>query len=65
MAIIIVLGMLIAYLSVRKKSMLTSAIDTIAMFPYIIPGSVLGITLLSGLQRQGVTPWCFPARQPS
>lgn len=46
LAIIIVLGMLIAYLSVRKKSMLTSAIDTIAMFPYIIPGSVLGITLL-------------------
>ena len=53
LAIIIVLGMLIAYLSVRKKSMLTSAIDTIAMFPYIIPGSVLGITLLLAFHGKG------------
>ena len=53
LAIIIVLGMLIAYLSVRKKSMLTSAIDTIAMFPCIIPGSVLGITLLLAFNGKG------------
>ena len=53
LAIIIVLGMLIAYLSVRKKSMLTCAIDTIAMFPYIIPGSVLGITLLLAFNGKG------------
>ena len=53
LAIIIVLGMLTAYLSVRKKSMLTSAIDTIAMFPYIIPGSVLGITLLLAFNGKG------------
>lgn len=53
LAIIIVLGMLIAYLSVRKKSMLTSAIDTIAMFPYIISGSVLGITLLLAFNGKG------------
>lgn len=44
--IIITLGMLIAYLTVRRRSVLTSAIDSIAMFPYIVPGSVLGITLL-------------------
>ena len=53
LAIIIILGMLIAYLAVRKKSMLTSAIDTIAMFPYIIPGSVLGITLLLAFNGKG------------
>lgn len=53
LAIIIVLGMLIAYLSVRRKSMLTSAIDTIAMFPYIVPGSVLGITLLLAFNGKG------------
>ena len=29
--------MLIAYLAVRRKSWLTNAIDTIAMFPYIVP----------------------------
>ena len=53
LAIIIVLGMLIAYLSVRRKSVLTSTIDTIAMFPYIVPGSVLGITLLLAFNGKG------------
>lgn len=53
LVIIIVLGMLIAYLSVRRKSMLTSTIDTIAMFPYIVPGSVLGITLLLAFNGKG------------
>ena len=45
-AAIIFLGMTIAYLTTRKKSWLTEVIDTLSMFPYIIPGSVLGITLL-------------------
>lgn len=44
--IIVFLGMLIAYITTRKKSRLTDIIDTLTMFPYIIPGSVLGITLL-------------------
>ena len=51
-AIIITLGMLIAYLTVRRRSVLTSAIDSIAMFPYIVPGSVLGITLLIAFNHQ-------------
>ena len=46
MIAIIFLGMTIAYLTTRKKSWLTEIIDTLSMFPYIIPGSVLGITLL-------------------
>lgn len=45
-AIIVVLGILISYLTVRKKNMLNSTLDTITMFPYIIPGSVLGISFL-------------------
>lgn len=45
-AIIIVLGLLIGYVSVRRKNKLTAALDTVTMLPYIIPGSVLGITLL-------------------
>ena len=44
--IIVILGMLIAYITTRRKSWLTDVIDTLTMFPYIIPGSVLGITLL-------------------
>ena len=50
--IIITLGMLIAYLTVRRRGVLTSAIDSIAIFPYIVPGSVLGITLLIAFNHQ-------------
>ena len=45
-AIVVVLGILISYLTVRKKSFLTGILDTVTMFPYIIPGSVLGISFL-------------------
>lgn len=45
-AIIVLLGIFIAYISVRRRNMLTSFIDMSTMFPYILPGSVLGITLL-------------------
>ena len=51
--IIIVLGMLIAYLSVRRRNAITNLIDTLAMFPYIVPGSVLGITLLLAFNGKG------------
>ncbi len=44
--IVVVLGILISYLTVRKKSILTNILDTVTMFPYIIPGSVLGISFL-------------------
>ena len=45
-AIVVVLGIVISYLTVRKKSFLTAVLDTLTMFPYIIPGSVLGISFL-------------------
>ncbi|MEL7633580.1 MULTISPECIES: iron ABC transporter permease [Sporomusa] len=45
-SIIVVLGILISYLTVRKRNVLNSTLDTITMFPYIIPGSVLGISFL-------------------
>lgn len=44
--IIVLFGMLVAYITTRRKNWLTDTIDTLSMFPYIIPGSVLGITLL-------------------
>ncbi len=45
-SIIVVFGILISYLTVRKRNLLNSTLDTITMFPYIIPGSVLGISFL-------------------
>ena len=52
--LILVLGVLIAYISVRRRNVLTGIIDTITMMPYIIPGSVLGITLLLSFNKKPV-----------
>jgi iron(III) transport system permease protein len=42
-AIILVMGTLISYVTIRKKNALTGALDVITMFPYLVPGAVLGI----------------------
>jgi len=44
--IIIVIAVLIAYLVVRRSSVLNNTIDTISMLPYIMPGAVVGLSLL-------------------
>lgn len=44
--LIIIVGVLISYLTVRKKNILTSILDVVSMFPFIIPGSVLGIAFI-------------------
>lgn len=44
--IVLVLSMLIAYISVRHKTILSSILDVITMFPMIISGTVMGIILL-------------------
>lgn len=50
--IIVLMAMFIAYITTRRKSWLTNIIDTMTMFPYIIPGSVLGITLLLAFNKK-------------
>ncbi|CRF32165.1 iron ABC transporter permease [Brachyspira suanatina] len=50
-AIIILVGMLTAYITIRRKNILTNIIDIVSMFPYIIPGSVLGITFLTAFNK--------------
>ena len=44
--LVITFGVLIAYLAIRRKSVITETVDTLTMLPYIIPGSVLGICFL-------------------
>ena len=46
---IIFIGILVSYVLVRKKGKIASLIDTLIMFPYVIPGSVLGIGLIVAL----------------
>ncbi|WP_313637014.1 iron ABC transporter permease [Paenibacillus sp.] len=43
---IILLAILIAYVTVRRRNALTNTLDIFTMFPYIVPGSILGIALL-------------------
>ena len=52
LVVIILLAILIAYLVVRRKNALTSTVDVLSMIPYIIPGTVLGIALLTGFNQR-------------
>ena len=51
-ALVVIIGVIIAYTSVRKKNKLTNVLDVISMFPYIIPGSVLGISLILAFNKK-------------
>lgn len=46
LVIIVLLGLVGAYLIVRRKCFWTNLIDMLLMFPYVIPGAVLGICLI-------------------
>jgi len=51
LVVIIVFATLIAYIIVRRRNVFTSIADTVSMVPYIIPGSVVGITLLIAFNK--------------
>lgn len=51
LAVILVVGSMQSYLVIRRNSVLTRFLDSLVMFPYIIPGSVLGITILLAFNR--------------
>lgn len=51
---IVIVGILASYILVRKKGKVSSLIDSLIMFPYVIPGSVLGIGLIIAFNRKPV-----------
>lgn len=51
---IVIIGILASYIIVRKKSKVSSLIDSLIMFPYVIPGSVLGIGLIVAFNRKPI-----------
>ena len=51
---IVIMGILVSYVLVRKKGKVANLIDTLIMFPYVIPGSVLGIGLIVAFNRKPV-----------
>lgn len=52
--VIIVLGMLISYIVVRQKGIAGQLMDLLIMFPFVIPGAVLGISLIVAFNKQPV-----------
>lgn len=49
--IIVIVAIMIAYLVVRRSNKINHTIDTLAMVPYIMPGSVIGIALVIAFSK--------------
>lgn len=52
--LMVLFSLLLAYLIVRKSCHLTNLIDTIAMFPYVIPGAVIGIMMVNSFNSRPI-----------
>lgn len=52
--IIAVVATLVAYITTRRRGFIPSALSVTTMFPYIVPGSVLGISLLVSFNSQPI-----------
>jgi len=52
LVIIIILVLIIFYLNARRKNVANKAIDTVSMLSYIMPGSVIGITMIIAFSRK-------------
>lgn len=51
LVIIVVMAILISYLVVRRRNMANAIIDSLSMIPYIIPGAVVGISLITSFNN--------------
>lgn len=52
LAVIVFISVLIAYITVRRANPITGCLDIATMFPYIVPGSVLGISLITAFNKK-------------
>ncbi len=50
--IVVFLAVLIAYVAGRRRNVLSGAVDVISMIPYVIPGTVIGIAMISAFNRE-------------
>lgn len=50
--LVVLFAILIAYVTVRRSNALTNTLDILTMFPYIVPGSILGIALLLSFNKK-------------
>jgi iron(III) transport system permease protein len=52
MFFIIIIGILVAYLMVRRPSKSSTVLDVFVMFPYVVPSAIMGISLLLAFNRR-------------
>lgn len=48
----VLLAILIAYITVRRRNAATGVVDVVSMVPYIVPGTVIGIAMLTSFNRR-------------
>lgn len=52
MIFIVIIGILVAYLMVRRPSKSSTILDVFVMFPYVVPSAIMGISLLLAFNRR-------------
>lgn len=52
LACIVFISVLIAYVTVRRGNAISGGLDIATMFPYIVPGSILGISLITAFNQK-------------
>ncbi len=51
LVVLVVIAVLVSYLTVRRKGALTGALDTMTMVPYVVPGLIIGIALITAFSQ--------------
>ena len=52
MVFIVIIGIIVAYLMVRRPSKSSTVLDVFVMFPYVVPSAIMGISLLLAFNRR-------------
>jgi len=52
LVVTVTIAVIVAYLVVRRANKVNSIIDTVSMLPYVIPGSVVGISLVISYNKK-------------
>ena len=51
LVLLVIVAVLVSYLTVRRKGPLTGALDTMTMIPYVVPGLIIGIALITAFSQ--------------
>ena len=51
LVLLVIVAVLVAYLTVRRKGWLSSTLDTMTMVPYVVPGLIIGIGLIAAFNH--------------